>query len=213
MIRIAAINGSPKPAESLSGKLIEKLEGFLGAKIDTYHAAKLIRKEDAAGEIAGILKADVLLIVFPLYVDSLPAPLIRLLTLIEQAAKASEVPLPMVYAVCNCGFYEAGHNALALRMVRAFARRAGLRYGYGLGIGCGGVLAHMEKGPAKNVYAALYALGSSACGRSPKEGEDVLLAPKIPRFLYRLGGNFGWRQLAKKNGVWKRMKMRPHNKI
>ncbi len=142
MTRIAAINGSPKAKESVSSLLIERMEKVLAAKIDVAQAVQLTRPgkapETVSETIAGMLAADVLLLVFPLYVDSLPAPLIKLLTLMEQAAKASSAPLPKVYAICNCGFYEAEHTRLALKMVRHFALRAGLPWGYGLGIGCGG---------------------------------------------------------------------------
>lgn len=214
MKRIAAINGSPKAAGSVSGMLIEKMEEILDVKIDVFPATKLIRSEKAPETIAAILEAEVLLIVFPLYVDSLPAPLIKLLMLIQQSAKASNSPLPVVYAICNCGFYEAEHNTLALRMLRCFADRAGLGWGYGIGIGCGGFLSavskNIKKGPAANVYEALYSLCETIRINDSKERGDVLVTPKIPRFLYRLAGEIGWLQMARKNGVLMQLNVKPH---
>lgn len=215
MSRITAINGSPKRTESTSGMLVEKLEEMLNTKIDTFQAVKLIQSEKAEEAAAGILKSEVLLIVFPLYVDSLPAPLIKLLMLVEQAARTSASPLPAVYAICNCGFYEAEHNRLALRMIRSFASRAGLMWGYGIGIGSGGFLQsagkNMEKGPGANVHAALYSLCEILRSKNVKGSEDVFVTPKIPRFLYKFAGNMGWRQMAKKNGVLEQLDAKPHD--
>ncbi|MCQ1530832.1 NAD(P)H-dependent oxidoreductase [Lutispora saccharofermentans] len=211
MKRVVAINGSPKSAESTSGMLIKILEEYIGTIVDTFQAVELIRREDAHKVIADILKADDLLIVFPLYVDSLPASLLKLLTQIEQAAKACGSSLPTVYTICNCGFYEAEHNSLALKMTRTFVKRIGAGYGYGLGIGCGGVLAQMKKGPVDNVYAALRDMGDAITAENSKECEDVFVTPKMPRFLYKIGGNIGWRQMTRKNGVLKQIKAKPHS--
>lgn len=221
MTRIAAINGSPKAKESVSGLLIEKMEEILAIKFDVAQAVQLTRPgkapETVSETIAGMLAADVLLLIFPLYVDSLPAPLIKLLTLMEQAAKASSAPLPKVYAICNCGFYEANHTRLALKMVRHFALRAGLPWGYGVGVGCGGLAYafnnNMAKSPAANLHAALCALGEAIRGNSTNTREDVFVTPKIPRFLYKLGGDMGWRQTAKTNGVGNQLSARPHSII
>lgn len=212
MSRIVAINGSPKAADSVSGKLIQKMEGFLNTSIETCQAVKVLRQENPADTVAGLLQADALLVVFPLYVDGLPAPLVGLLSLLEQAAKVSDSPRPVVYAVCNCGFYEAEHTALALRMVRAFAARAGMGYGYGVGIGCGGALGFTEKGPAENVYAVLRGLAGAIGGPGVGERADVMIVPKMPRFLYKAAGHLGWRQMAKQNGVRGQLFARPHGK-
>lgn len=211
MKRIIAVNGSPKSAESTSGALIKTLEEYIGTTIDSFRAVELVRREDAHKIIADILKANILLIVFPLYIDSLPAPLLKLLTQIEQTAKACGSSLPTVYSICNCGFYEAEHNSLALKITRNFAKRIGADYRYGLGIGCGGALAQMKKGPVDNVYAALRDMGNTIKAENSKESEDVFVTPKMPRFLYRIGGNISWRQIAKKNDMLKQMKATPHS--
>ncbi|MGI6085337.1 MAG: hypothetical protein ACOYIF_07805 [Acetivibrionales bacterium] len=211
MKRVIAINGSPKPAKSTSGLIIEVLEGYIGTLIETFRAVELMRREDAHKVISDILRADVLLIVFPLYVDSLPAPLLKLLTQIEQVVKACDLSLPTIYTICNCGFYEAEHNSLALKMIRTFAKRIGAGYGYGLGIGCGGALAQMGKGPVDNVYDALHSMGDTIMAENPKESEDVFITPRLPRFLYKLGGNISWRHMARRNGVIKQINAKPHS--
>ncbi len=214
MKNIAAINGSPKAKESVSGMLIEKMEQILNTKIDVYQATKLTRLEIASETIAQILKADILLIVFPLYVDSLPAPLINLLLRMEQTARTMDLPLPVVYGICNCGFYEPEHTRLALRILRNFSLRARLTWGYGIGLGCGGFMQsnikNMDKGPTANVYAELNSLGQEISGGAKKH-EDVFVTPKIPRFLYKMGGQIGWLQLAGKNKARNQLGAKPHS--
>jgi hypothetical protein len=214
MIRIAAINGSPKISGSVSGMLIETIEGFLNVKMDTFQAIKIVRSEKTAQTAAELLNFDLLLFVFPLYVDQLPAPIIELLTYIERAASAADTQLPAVYSVCNCGFYEAEHNRLALRMLHSFALRAGLAWGYGVGIGGGGLLESMGnitgKGPTANVYDALSALCEAMRAGDVMEHGDILVTPLFPRFLYRMAAEISWHQMAGKNHVRNQLKRKPH---
>jgi Flavodoxin-like fold. len=213
MRQIIAINGSPKAKDSVSGFLIEQLEDIMNVKFDVYQSTQLIRQENVIKTVTEFLNADVLIIVFPLYVDSLPAPLIQLLSLLETAAKSGANQRPKVYAICNCGFYEADHNRLSLRMLSSFASRCNLRWGYGIGIGCGGFInpknKNWSKGPAANVYSALCTMGQSIINGT-EDTLDVFVTPTIPRFLYKLGAHMGWNQTSKKNGVRKQLRARPH---
>ena len=98
-------------------------------------------------------------------------------------------------------------------MAEHFAIRAGLGWGYGIGIGSGGMMlssaANSAQGPLANVYVALselsdrMILGETGC-------ENQFVTPKYPRFLYKLGGNMGWRQLAKRTGTQRSLSARPH---
>lgn len=209
-MNIAAIHGSPKHKNSMSERLIGYMGQLAGAPVETHQAIKLLSDADLPQKLAGILKADVLLIVFPLYVDSLPAPLIALLTRLDHAAQTA-AHKPVVYALCNCGFHEAKHNGLALSMVRAFARSAGMPYGYGLSLGAGPMLQgfkNLANGPTAPVHASLSEMVASmglGLGR-----EDVFVTVKFPRRLYILMAHLGWNQGARRNGVRRRMHARPH---
>ena len=193
--------------------IINQIEGIIETPVAVHQATKLIRQADVSETLNDILKADILLFVFPLYVDSLPAPLIRVLTLIEQANTADRARSIKVYAVCNCGFYEAEHTRLALNIMENFCARAGLIWGCGVGVGCGEFILsqskNMSKGPAADIYSALCALGKSIqAGEVGKQ--TVFVTAKIPRFLYRLGGDFGWRQMAKKYKAGNALMAKPH---
>jgi len=210
-MRITAINGSPKEKGSVSELIIEQMEQILDEKAQTHQAMRLVQADTAYETMKGILDTDVLLIVFPLYVDSLPAPLIELLTRLEGAAHSMNAT-PRIFVIVNCGLYESEHPALALNMVEHFAQRAGCIWGYGLGIGCGGMLASMgndwSKGPVGSVYAALCDM--AAAMREGRSGQNVFTSPKFPRFLYIAVTNMGWRIEAKKNGARGKLKRRPY---
>jgi hypothetical protein len=216
MNTVVAINGSPKAKDSASGVLISQIEEILETKITVYQAIKLVQQEGVSAALSDMLKTETLLIVFPLYVDSLPAPVIKLLTMIEQEAVNTNEKLPVVYAVCNCGFYEAEHTQLALNMIENFAIRSGLSWGYGIGIGGGGMILsqskNMSKGPMVAVSIALQEFGNGIKNGHLKR-ENVLITPKIPRFLYKLGGNMGWYQMARKYRTWRSLRNKPHRDL
>lgn len=199
-MKIAAINGSPKAA-GISSLIIKQMERLLGEQIEKYHAIQVIRADTSKEIIQGILEADILLIVFPLYIDSIPAPLIELLTRLEREACHSAA-IPQVFAITN-GAFDATQTTLALEMIEHFTCCAGLSWGYGIGIGAGSMLYsagdNWEKGLASGIHGAL--LNLAAAIKEKKPGSNIYITPNFPRFLYRAIGNFSFWLQAKRNGV------------
>ncbi len=210
-MKVTAINGSPNTKDSLSGRIIGQMEALLGAKAEVNQAIRMIQDHHAHEDVSELLDADILLIVFPLYVDSLPMPLIEVLTQLKEAAKGA-AKKPRVYTIVNCGLYEQEQIALSLNMARHFAEEAGLPWGYGLGIGHGGMMSSFgddwSKGPASGVYKALCAMAGAI--RAEESGPDVFASPTFPRFLYCMAANWGFRSMARKNGVLKTVRARPY---
>lgn len=210
-MNIVAINGSPKPKDSLSALIIERLGRIMGEVIPTFQATGSVRGETPQEALSQMLTADVLVIVFPLYVDGLPAPLIELLTRLERAGVPGKGP--RVYAVANCGFYEAHHAQLVLNMVRLFANRSGCPWGYGVGIGGGPMLNAMgedwSRGPASEIQNALTDLARAM--RERESLPDAFAVPKFPRVLYRAMAHMGWKTMAKKNKVNGKLRAKPYN--
>ena len=212
MSRVVVISGTPKARASVSGTIIGRLTQTLGTPVATYRATTLIRPQGMSTALADIVDADVLVFVFPLYVDALPAPLVNVLTQLERAF-AAESNRPRVYAVCNCGFLDATHTRLALAMVESFCHRAGLAWRYGVGVGGGAFLAsqtaNMAPGLAANVFAALDALAHAiARGEGPRD--NVFVQPRLPGVFYRLAANADWRRQAKAHHADKMLKARPY---
>ncbi|MCL2315504.1 MAG: hypothetical protein FWC46_00245 [Actinomycetia bacterium] len=195
---IVALSGTPRVKTSASAQIIRRLEATLGEPVPTYQATRLIRARDPGPALAEIVGAEAVLVVFPLYVDALPAPLVRALTLLEQTPRAATVP--RVYAVVNCGFIEAENTGLALDMVAHFCERIGWAWQYGVGIGAGEYLTTLPydtvRGPAARVFATLDDLANAVRTGAPPR-ENVLVAPRIPRALYTLAAHQGWRRQAK----------------
>ena len=209
-MNITAINGSPKLKASASESIIIQMNNLLGNKIKTFHAMQMTQSKTPQDNIANILDADILLIVFPLYVDSLPAHLIELLTRLETAA-STIIAKPKIYSIVNCGFIEAEQTALALEMIKHFAARLGLTWGGGIGIGGGGMLSSIDgdwkKGPAGGIYRALVDMAGNI--QNGENTQNIFISPKIPRFLYSILGNWMWKTEAKRNGV-KSLRARPY---
>ena len=129
-MKIAAINGSSKKA-GISALIIKQMEKLLDEQIEIYHAMKLVRAETPKEAIGGMLEADILLIVFPLYIDSLPFPLIELLTRLENTV-CYGAATPQIFTIVN-GALDSAQTTLALEMIAHFACRVGLPWGYGVG--------------------------------------------------------------------------------
>ena len=206
MNRVVVINGSPKRGSSTSGRLIGELERIMGRELEVHHALSLLVSEDDS--YGSVLQADALVVVFPLYVDALPTHLVRLFKKMEAAIQASEHK-PRLYAVCVCGFIEGEHTKTALRIMRNFADRAGLSWGYGVGVGGGGFVVEvkdMAKGPTSRVHRALCALAGEIEAPTSGAQDDVFVQPSMPRIAYTLAANMGWRMTAKRNGAKDQLK-------
>lgn len=76
-----------------------------------------------------------LLLVFPLYADSLPVTLMHFLKALEEHPPRKK--RPMVSVLINCGFYEYAQNDIAVQMVRLFCAQNQYPFGSVLEIGSG----------------------------------------------------------------------------
>lgn len=208
MKTIFALSGSPRKARSTSNFFIDIVKDFSKANIKNISALEFLESKKA---VEDILEADVFLVVTPLYIDSLPAPLIRVLEIIEKTSYSFNQKKPHLYAIINNGFYESEQNTTALKILENFANATKFTWGGGLAIGAGSMLADMpdiSKGPTANVYQALIDFTNIIINDSILN-QNIYVTPKIPRFLYFLSGNLMWKQIAKKHGVKKRLNDQP----
>jgi hypothetical protein len=162
--------------------------------------------------------ADLVLLAFPLYVDSLPAPAIE--TLERIAARRATIPATGTQsfaALANCGFPEAHHNETALAICANFARQAGFHWAGSLALGAGegmvhGTPLHELDGRVIPLKKALdLAAETLAKGQPiPEEAQRLLAKPFIPPWLYRWMGVYGWRRQAKQYGMERNLKRQPY---
>ena len=138
---------------------------------------------------------EVITLASPLYIDSLPAPLIRLLERVaERRVGLSPTGTPRLAVIVQCGFPEAHQCDTAVGICRLFAERTGMRWAGALAMGMGGQLGGEFRrlpGGGKNILDALD-MASKALSRGgniPEEATTLFAKPLIPRWMYLLFGN------------------------
>ena len=104
--RVLLLVGSPKApgksvSEALGAYVIEKMEARGWSSETIFIRASLQSDEGRAGLLEAVKIADLIVLSFPLYVDSLPAPVIRAMELIGEHHFAGDTRLA---AIVNCGF-------------------------------------------------------------------------------------------------------------
>jgi hypothetical protein len=163
--------------------------------------------------------SDLLILAFPLYVDSPPSPVIAALELIAEHRKMSKKPKSQkLLAIANNGFPEARQNNTALAICRRFASETGIEWVGGLALGGGEAIAGKPLdeagGMVRNVKKALdFAAAALAEGKSvPKEAEALMAKPIAPVWMYVWFGNRGWKRQAKKYDAQNKLWDRPYQK-
>jgi multimeric flavodoxin WrbA len=216
------IVGSPKTHKSTSYSLGEYLFEQLGGQsiqTETVHLYTIVRSpEKMKALIDAIDTADLVTLAFPVYWDSLPAPVIDTLEQIAAHRQSrQQTHRPLFTAISNCAFPEVNHNATGLAICEKFARQAefqwagGLAKGGGHGLGekplpeWGGRTIRMRK--ALELTAAALAQGQAI----PKAAQDLMSKPITPDWLYRLAGVYLWKKAAKSYGAGKLLKRRPYS--
>jgi NAD(P)H-dependent FMN reductase len=210
--------GSPRTRKSTSASLGGYLLEQLNARgIDT-HTIQIYTSLSAPQRMKGMLDAiehtDLVVLAFPLYVDSLPAPVIAALEKVAAHRKENGSPIRFA-AIANCGFPGASHNNTALAICSEFARQNGLTWMGGLSLGAGegivhGVPLNELDGRAIKKALDLAAQALASGDPVPQAAQDLLARPVIPNWMYTLTGAFGWRQAAKGFGMEKELKRQPY---
>ncbi|HDP80093.1 MAG TPA: hypothetical protein ENN21_04545 [Spirochaetes bacterium] len=199
------IVGSPKTGPSTSGELGSQLMRKL-ADNGWETGTITVRKSLFAGEKRShfldlIDRADLLVLAFPLYIDALPALVVKALEEIRDHRKAHPRETPQrFFALANNGFAEAYQNAPALAMCRRAALESGMTWAGGLAMGAGEALcagqelaSKSRKGPP--VQHILRALGHAADtldrdGPVTADIQDLMSRCPIPLMPFTL-----WRRL------------------
>jgi len=197
-MKIALINGSPKIGESASRILLNDLKTFISSDTVyfTFNTPKI--NDDF---IKCLNDFDALVFFFPLYVDGIPSHLLSCLCELEDIGIRNKNI--RVYGVVNCGFYEGIQNDVALEILENWTYKLGLVWGMGIGFGGGGALLGMKtlpvgKGPKASLGVLFKELAEKIEAKSSSENKYISI--KLPRFLYKILADMGWRKTIKANG-------------
>jgi hypothetical protein len=201
---------------SLGSYLFEQLaeRGIQTETVQLYTSINSPQRTSAM--LAAIDGADLVVLAFPLYVDTLPAPVITALEKISEHRKSNHAPIRFA-AISNCGFPEAKHTDTALATCAEFGRQNGfswlgsLALGGGQGLVGGTPLKDLD-GRVNPIKKALeLSAASLATGQLiPQSARDLMSKSIIPSWLYRMFGGFGWKQAAKQYGVEKQLRKQPY---
>lgn len=214
--------GSPRTRSSTSYALGSWLLGRLAARGVSTDTVQIYTSMGSAARRGAALdtvdNAGLVVLAAPLYVDSLPAPVIA--TLEHIAARppvASGARRQRFAAILNCGFPESAHNATALAICAQFARQRGMAFAGGLALGAGeGIVGGMpleqlgdQGAPVRR--ALDLAADALATGRPiPVEAVAGMARPMIPEEAYVLAGSDGWRRAADRYGAGESLDRRPY---
>lgn len=218
--RAALLVGSPRTKKStsasLGGYLFEQLSAR-GVETDIIQIYTSLNSQERMKTMhVAIDNADLVVLAFPLYVDSLPAPVIAALEKIAAHRKVNRSHT-LFAAISNCGFPEAKHNNTALAICSEFARQNGFTWAGSLALGGGEGLVHgiplnEMDGRAIPLKRSLeIAAEALTAGQPiPQLARDLLAKPVIPNWMYKLFGGYGWKHQAKQYGVQKILKRKPY---
>ena len=206
--KIVFLNGSPKSdSNSCSHKMIQYFSKALAGHFDSCieaQALKLcLKREKLESHFTEVLNADILFIVAPLYVDSLPSSVLDYLRSFECFIKENPNLLthPLkVYGFINCGFLGGSQNTIALEILENFALRCNFIWCGGLGVGSGAMLAStLDSVPRESkmqqpIYVGLDhlvdALKNGCSINSPNK--QLLVTQNFSPNLFIFSLNIGW---------------------
>ena len=217
--------GSPKTSKSTSntlGEYLFKLLDTQAIQTEKIYLHTIVHSNEKMKALMDTVDSvDLVTLVFPLYVDSLPAPVIDVLEQIAFHRKSQKQPNRSIFtAISNSGFPEASQIANALAVCEIFAEQAGFQWAGGLALGGGHGLG--DKPPEEwgqrtmNIRKALELTAEALVHGQPvsTDSKAIMSKPLIPSWFpfwaYRLIGGFGWKQQAKQYGMDKSLNGQPY---
>lgn len=201
-MEITLINASPKQKDSASGTILSILKEYLNQEGKEYRWNKVKAEEH---EIKNVVESDVIVISFPLYIDSTPSHLLRCMMQVEEYVQIHQnEKKPMLYVLVNNGFFQGKQNIPAIEVMKHWGERCGFSFGQAVGIGGGGMINFLksvpnEHGPKKNIGLALKKMAENIMQK--RSGNIHVIEPNYPAWAYKLQAEYGWRLLAKQNGL------------
>ena len=209
---VLILTGSPKQAGSVSGKVATSLAGFLDQKEIQTKTMSIFQTMTAQAKKKELLNhtdaADVIIIISPQYVDSLPYLVTKFLELLSHRRKNVQMTTckQQLLAISHCGFAEAYQNNTTLAIYNSFAVETGFEWFGGLAFGMSPIVTF----PLLNLltYRIKKALRLTAEAfaedkRLSTETAKLMAKPFMPIWLYKILGNITWLSLCIKNCAWK----------
>ena len=213
--------GSPRTSnsnsESLGNYLLDKLNrgGYKTEKIQVQ--ASMRSNESQARMLERFGASDLLVFSFPLYMDSLPAPVIAALELMAKQRKTSAFPKTQrLVTIMHNGLLEASQISNALAICKRFAFESGIEWAGGLTLGAGDAINAKPLEDAgflfRNAKKALDLAAKDLLEGKTVSGQAVNLMakPLAPAWLYVFLANRTWKKRAKPFGMQDKLCDQPY---
>ena len=207
----------PSTSAALGGYLLDRLQAS-GWETESLTLRASVNRPEGEGELlAAVERAALVLMAFPLYVDTLPHLATKALTVMAAHRLANPSPAAKRFvAIVNSGFPETFQNAAALAICREFAAQSGFNWDGGLALGGGGAVggqplteAKRPGPPVQHIVKALDMTAAALAEGMPVPAEAMRLFAKSPmasavwRRLYMWLAERSFAQTAANNGVSK----------
>lgn len=216
-----ALNGSPRGVNSNSRRILSWIfEGMREAGAEEPPVLDLAHVKDLEGQRKAFLEADEVLLVFPLYTDSVPG-IVKGFTDSLAGADPSLLSGKRFGFVVHSGFPESLHSEPVTRYLTRLCSRMGMTL---LGSAIKGTSEGFRMMPdtmTKKTRTRFAAIGGSLVreGKLDAEAVRLLARPRRLPLLVRMLfvplsitnlHNFYWTMMLKKHGGWDRRFDRPY---
>jgi hypothetical protein len=188
------INGSPKVINSNSSYFIN----IITKKLDKYNIFEL-KNKDYNNIINSINKSDIIILVFPLYVDSPTSITISFLDYIID----NQISLKNknIYTIINCGFREGEQNITAINIIKRWCEKVNAIYCSSILIGAGEIvgkkkykLISLKANKMINKFAKIIE-------KKQKHTDIITTMDLLNNKMYCYLANKSWRKRGKKNNL------------
>ena len=198
---VVLLNGSMRNVKGNSAKFARELKKQL--KIDPDIIDLKDHMDDMSSLVRELEEAETLVLCMPLYVDGLPAQVIRLMETFRREYRGGKA---RIYLLANMGLYESKQLINLFAMVRQWCGEMDFEYCGGLGISAGELLGTLiglkpfDKSSNKKAIEGINRLAKAINNEAMMR--DIFAEPHhFPRWLYIAIANTNWNRLAKKAGI------------
>lgn len=205
MNSLCIINGSPRKEKSTSNYLIHELvKLFNNVNTKEYYISNLMENKNLLNEVIGF---DKIIFVSPLYADCFPSTMLNFMVCFEDFLKDKKNLNINMYGLINCGFLEGTQNTLAIDILKNYCIRIGFNWRFAVGVGAGEFMANSNNMPLKSklkmpIYNGFLALKEDIeNNNTTNSSKDMLVTPRMPKFIFKLAGNMSWKTAAKKDNL------------
>lgn len=219
--KVLLLVGSPKKEHSTSNSIGQymvmnfKKADYISRTIYVYNSLK---SESGCKDMVNCFnESNIIILSYPLYVDSLPADCIKALKYIKEERSKADCSISQIFlSVGNCGFYEKDQLQNSLNICKFFAQENNLKWYGGIPVGGGSQLQGKDLlglgDMTRNLRAALDIVCRSILNAAdiPMDKVGKLTNLPEPRFVYSFIANLSFKNAAKNNGVFKNINDKPY---